>query len=641
MQPRMHLRSTRGLPSLAWLLVGLSLAGLSTRSLYAAKAAAAPVAAPTTSSTSATKAATAPTKAEKEANPDRPAPVGEGDRLSFEQEKVAAEMAELEERMYRLSESLKKLEPENSSRLMLGLKYAREELILHQMREAKEVLNKLKLSDAVNAQKDLLVKLERLEQLLLSSDLDLQLRLERVRLLREVIRRLDKTIKEQESEKRASESLASAQKKLDGLRKRQQSLEAIIKQQTKHLEDGQALAKSPPPAAELKEPAAKLSADQQKTRQDTQVLAKVQSAAPDDKNLDQASEKMQEAVASLSKNEVGKAAPPMQAALGLLEKELATAKAERKALEAKVAEARFAALKKEQAGTRESTDATTELARQLAEMGAGAVSELTRASGSMSSAESKLGSMKAQGAGEDQGRAVASLRYAKEQLEDQLQQLLDELRGEVKRKVMESVQWMLEKQVEVRQATAAQGKRVKEGSRVALHSVVALAKTESKIIAVAEEAIGLVEETEFGIALPAALTAIRDSMDGVRDSLERGDASQAVVKEEKEIESDLIALMGAMKQLPSAGPKGNENNGNGGGQREDERELNRMIAELKLVKLLQLKVNRGTQEVDSSRPREQKTLPVTLRKQVEELTGRQEDIRDVTERLATERDLQQ
>ena len=64
-----------------------------------------------------------------------------------------------------------------------------------------------------------------------------------------------------------------------------------------------------------------------------------------------------------------------------------------------------------------------------------------------------------------------------------------------------------------------------------------------------------------------------------------------------------------------------------------------MIAELKLVKLLQLKVNRGTKEVDGSRPRDQKTLPVALRKQVEDLTGRQEDIRDVTERLATERDL--
>ena len=69
---------------------------------------------------------------------DKKDPTMPAEVLSFRQEKVAAEMTELEERMFRLSEALKALEPENSSRLMLGLKFAREELILHQMKEAQK-----------------------------------------------------------------------------------------------------------------------------------------------------------------------------------------------------------------------------------------------------------------------------------------------------------------------------------------------------------------------------------------------------------------------------------------------------------------------------------------------------------------------
>ena len=80
------------------------------------------------------------------ANEAKPA-VGDGDRLSFDQSKVAAEMNELEERMFRLAEAIRSVEPENSSRLMIALKNAREELILHQMKDTQELLHKLELGD--------------------------------------------------------------------------------------------------------------------------------------------------------------------------------------------------------------------------------------------------------------------------------------------------------------------------------------------------------------------------------------------------------------------------------------------------------------------------------------------------------------
>ena len=60
-------------------------------------------------------------------------------------------MNELEERMFRLAEALRSLEPENASRLRLALKFSREELILQQMKESQKLLKEAQLAKAETA----------------------------------------------------------------------------------------------------------------------------------------------------------------------------------------------------------------------------------------------------------------------------------------------------------------------------------------------------------------------------------------------------------------------------------------------------------------------------------------------------------
>ena len=109
---------------------------------------------------------------------EKPASVGAADVLEFRQSKVTAETTELEERIFRLSEAMKQLEPENSSRLLLALKFAREELIRHQMESTEQLLKSGKLPEAASEEKQIISKLQRLHDLLLSADLDFQMRLE-------------------------------------------------------------------------------------------------------------------------------------------------------------------------------------------------------------------------------------------------------------------------------------------------------------------------------------------------------------------------------------------------------------------------------------------------------------------------------
>ena len=77
---------------------------------------------------------------EKKAGETRSAPVSDRDTIGFSQQNAAAQMNELEDRMFRLSEALRGLEPENASRLRLALKFSREEQILEQMRETNKLL---------------------------------------------------------------------------------------------------------------------------------------------------------------------------------------------------------------------------------------------------------------------------------------------------------------------------------------------------------------------------------------------------------------------------------------------------------------------------------------------------------------------
>src|SRR5690606_3160200 len=98
-----------------------------------------------------------------------------------------------------------------------------------------------------------------------------------------------------------------------------------------------------------------------------------------------------------------------------------------------------------------------------------------------------------------------------------------------KRRVLEGLTEMIEKQEAVRHATERLGPKMKDGSRQVLTAVVGLSKQEEKIIQIGDELIALVEETEFGIALPAAMRAVVQEMDEVKRSLASGDASEPVV----------------------------------------------------------------------------------------------------------------
>ncbi|MEX0679446.1 MAG: hypothetical protein WD063_20390 [Pirellulales bacterium] len=557
------------------------------------------------------------------------------EQLSFREQQVHEDMSELEQRMFRLSEALKKLEPENSSRLIIGWKFARQELILHQMQEVRKALASLSLKGAVEEQKQLVAKLERLQQMLLSTDLDFEMRLERLKQIRETLRALDLVIKEESREEKTSQKAAEMEKKLASLAKRKAALEELVKRQTEHVEKNTPLARqenlSEPERGEVD----KLGKEQEATRKDTQALADELVDGAKSKNLVGAAGDMQSAVDALAKTAPAEAQPPMEKALAELKKELKEVARQEAEAQQALAKEKFEAMRKDQEANRGANDQVSEMTRQLGSNGTAALAELLRAGSCMGGAEGAFGNCQGGPGNGEQKKALSSLKYAKELLAEEAERLARQLRAEVKKRVMDGLTLMLEMQTAVRERTEALAAGVKRGSREALVALASLAKREEKITAAAQELINIVEETEFGIALPAALAAVRDATEVVEASLAAGDASSDVIKAEKQIEADLKAMLEIVSEMSDANSRqGRRRAGNS--PQELRKELNRIVSELRMLRLLETRVRENTVQVDARRAADT-SLSAEMRRRIEQLEGRQSDIKEATELLAVER----
>jgi myosin heavy subunit len=131
---------------------------------------------------------------------DAPEKVGRNDELKFDQDKAQAHMRELEERMFRLANLIRDAQPDDASRLLMGVRKAREHLIADRMQEASQLLASLRLEQAVGEQKEIIDRLEELKKLLLSADIGLELKLEQLRKLREARERLAKLIEKEQQQ---------------------------------------------------------------------------------------------------------------------------------------------------------------------------------------------------------------------------------------------------------------------------------------------------------------------------------------------------------------------------------------------------------------------------------------------------------
>ncbi len=246
----------------------------------------------------------------------------------------------------------------------------------------------------------------------------------------------------------------------------------------------------------------------------------------------------------------------------------------------------------------------------------------------MSSAEGSLGSGKPGDAEGQQGEAGKKLADARAALERERQKVLQELEGQVRRVVIENLQEMLDRQSAIRKANQALAPKLAK-ERQAVIQLQQLAPAEQRVAAICQQTLDLVNETEFSVALPPALETLQRNMLLVSGDLTGGRGDEHVINTEIAIEADLKDLLDTFKETPTGTGQSGECNGCKGN-------LNKLLAELKVVRMMQLRVNKGTVDADGEAKRNAAAaaeLPAELREKIGKLRDGQQSTRDAMDRL--------
>ena len=257
---------------------------------------------------------------------------------------------------------------------------------------------------------------------------------------------------------------------------------------------------------------------------------------------------------------------------------------------------------------------------------------LERARQNMKDAQEKLEEAKREGAIEDQEKALEELRQAKAELEEILRQLREEEMKRMLAMLEARFRQMLDIQLEVYEGTKRLD-AVPVGQRSYNHEIEAtrLSNREHDILVLIERAWMLLQEDGTTLALPLAVDELRDDVQDVVYRL----AEAKVGKITQGLEEDIIAaleeiieaLKKAMKDLEDQQSPSPPMDG-----QPAEMPLVDLLAELKMIRALQMRVNLRTERYSNLIEGEQAEAPEIVER-LRQLAERQLRVYRVTRDL--------
>ena len=261
---------------------------------------------------------------------------------------------------------------------------------------------------------------------------------------------------------------------------------------------------------------------------------------------------------------------------------------------------------------------------------------LRQAQQRMEEAQKKLEESKREGVVEDQSKAVEELEQAKAELERILRQLREEELERMLVLLEARFRKMLDEQVEVYDETkkldAASEKAPEHELEIASGR---LARKETLIVREADRALLLLREDGTSTAFPEAIEQARDDMQSIAERLRetRVDLITQGLEEDviAALEETLAALQQALKDLREQ--KGQPQPGQGQGQ-PGEKPLVDQLAELRMIRSLQVRVNKRTQQYGAMIEGEQ-AEEADLLEALDGLALRQQKIFQATRELNT------
>jgi hypothetical protein len=261
-----------------------------------------------------------------------------------------------------------------------------------------------------------------------------------------------------------------------------------------------------------------------------------------------------------------------------------------------------------------------------------AVEKLRQAQQRMKEAEQRLKDAQRKEAVEEQEQALRELEQAKAELE----KILRQLREEELERMLVLLEARLRKMLEAQNEVYDQTKKMEEAvGHLPEHELeiacASLGRKEDQIVVEADRALVLLEEDGSSVAFPEALQQAREDMQTVSKRLKQVKTEEITQALEEDIiatlEETLAALQQALKELREQRAQQQQGSGEPG-----EQPLVDQLAELRMIRALQMRINRRTLYYDTileKDPGQGEELLDALR----ELAERQEHIFEATRDL--------
>jgi hypothetical protein len=577
----------------------------------------------------ASPASQAPSGAGTDAAPpaqDEPLPADKQASLNSSQEALQRQYRRFEEGLYRIAESLRKTDPERADLLLRAIGKSKEERIVTQMNELSALLRDKKLGDAIEKQEDLIGNLQIILDLLLSEDRQKELQEEQKR-IKAYLEEVNKLIGKEKGNRADNERGVP--------RDDVEALQQKIREQTEQLQ--QKISKDD--AAKNAKSQAKPGARPTEGPSPDKSGAGKSGESPDGKPSDPKSEGAQPGEEKSGEPKPGENKPgenkPGEQKPG--EKGTESKPSESKPGESPAGEPKPG----EQAQGSPQAGKPSQTPPQPGESGQSGPKtpgreELERAREAMERALENLKKNKRQDASDDQDDAVAELQRAKEKLEEILRQLREEEKERFLAMLEARFQRMLAMELLVYDATVKLSRgSAADQSRQSARGL-QLARQQDEIALEATKAVTLLREEGTAVAFPEAVEMMRDDMRQAGKRLERTDVGEITQSIERDIIDALEEMIDALqKEMEKSKKKDQQQQQQQDGQQQDQ-ELVDKLAELKMLRTLQLRINNRTRRLGREVEGEQAEAAEVV-DQLQELAERQARVQKATYDISTGR----
>lgn len=239
-------------------------------------------------------------------------------------------------------------------------------------------------------------------------------------------------------------------------------------------------------------------------------------------------------------------------------------------------------------------------------------------------AEQNIRQDKKNEASSNQGKSIEELEKARKKLEELLRQLREEEMERMLAALQARCERMLAMQIAIYESTkrlndTIQGHADKRAERIDEQKSLHLSDQEQGIVKDANAAIAVLEAEGSAVAFPEAFVQVRDDATHVARRLGKVDVGTVTQVIEQDIISTLKDMIEALKRKREA----NKSQGQGGG--ESQNALINLLAELKMIRAMQLRVNNRTVTYARQYDGEQAKDP-DIRKELENLADREQKI---------------